>query len=506
MKKFVLILTASILSLGIFACDDGTNGTGTDPVFVAVTSITGVPTGGVKEEPLTLTGTVNPGNATNKTIVWSVKTPGTTGADISGNTLTTTNSGTVEVTATITNGIAEGTDFTDDFTITIHDVFVAVSDITGLPSAGKAGNLTLSGTVNPADATNKTIIWSVKSAGTTGATIEGSTLTTTAAGDAGITATIVNGLTMTSNFTKDFTITISIDPITITSPNVGELVRISAGTFTMGSPGNEPGRFGFDEGQHTVTLTKDFYMGKYEVTQAQYEAVMGTNPSYFRTNNIYPPEPPEIAPNRPVECVSWYDAIIFCNKLSEIEELSPVYSIGGKTDPDEWGDIPTSNIHPNYATWSAAIMLGGATGYRLPTQAEWEYACRAGTATAFNWGTNQITTDQANFNGTTNLYNGSPAGVYREKPTEVGSFEPNNWGLYDMHGNVWEWCWDWVQTFLGNATDPIGPVYPQDPITGEREKRGGSWGTDAVRLRSAARSDNTPNFDDWDNGFRLVRN
>gem|GEM_PF-2330881 len=187
------------------------------PAFVPVTDITGVPTTATAGTPLTLTGTVVPSNATNRTIVWSVFNAGTTGATISGATLNTTAAGTVIVRATIVNGLTPTSNFTKDFTITVQAAFVPVTDITGVPTAATAGTpLTLTGTVVPSNATNRTIVWSVVNAGTTGATISGATLNTTAAGTVIVRATIVNGLTPTSNFTKDFTITVQAAFVPVT--------------------------------------------------------------------------------------------------------------------------------------------------------------------------------------------------------------------------------------------------------------------------------------------------
>jgi len=156
---------------------------------------------------LSLSGTVTPTNATNRTITWSVKNAGTTGATIKGNTLTTTGGGTVTVTATIANGKAPGTPYTQDFPITI--TFVAVNGITGVPTTAFVGTFDLSGTVTPSNATNKTIAWSIKLSGTTGATISGNTLTTTTAGTVTITGTIANGIALGTPYTQDFSITIS---------------------------------------------------------------------------------------------------------------------------------------------------------------------------------------------------------------------------------------------------------------------------------------------------------
>jgi endo-1,4-beta-xylanase len=179
--------------------------------YVAVTNITGVPTAATAGAPLTLTGTVAPADASAQTIVWTVKTAGTTGASITGNTFTATAAGTADVTATITNGLTAASDFTKDFTINVAP-FVPVTNITGVPTGATAGTpLALTGTVAPADAVNKTIVWSVTSAGGTGAAINGTTFTATAAGTAAIRATIINGqsLTPASDYTKDFYIDVS---------------------------------------------------------------------------------------------------------------------------------------------------------------------------------------------------------------------------------------------------------------------------------------------------------
>jgi formylglycine-generating enzyme required for sulfatase activity len=246
-------------------------------------------------------------------------------------------------------------------------------------------------------------------------------------------------------------------------------VRINGGTFTMGSPANEPEREDNEGPQHQVTVSA-FYMGKYEVTQKEYQEVMGTNPSYFK------------GPNLPVEQVSWFDAVEYCNKRSQKEGLTPAYTISGAGNN-------------RAVTWNR-----NANGYRLPTEAEWEYACRAGTTTPFSTG-NNITTDQANYNGNY-PYNNNAKGAYRKKTTPVGSFAPNPWGLYDMHGNVWEWCWDWYGDYSSGAqTDPDGAASGS-----YRVERGGSWISDASFARSVYRGYNVPYYRISSGfGFRLVR-
>ena len=228
-----------------------------------------------------------------------------------------------------------------------------------------------------------------------------------------------------------------------------EFVWIPPGNFMMGSDEELP--------VHRMTISQPFYMGKYEVTQAQWHAVMGNrqvlmdNPSYFNGCDTCP-----------VERVSWTDAQEFIQKVNQMND----------------GYI-----------------------YRLPTEAEWEYACRAGTRTLFSFG-DSLSSDQANFIG---FPYGAPAKeeVYRGKTTPVGSFQPNAFGLYDMHGNVWEWCQDWYHdTYAGAPSD--GSAWLSGGEQKYRVLRGGSWTSDGADLRSAYRSVSLP--DDRRNyiGFRIV--
>jgi formylglycine-generating enzyme required for sulfatase activity len=271
---------------------------------------------------------------------------------------------------------------------------------------------------------------------------------------------------------------------TITSSTGIVMVSIPAGTFTMGSPANEPDR-GDDETQHSVTLSA-FSMSKYQVTQEQYQAVMGSNPSFFSSNFFSSnPQAGETQGKRPVEMVSWYDALVFCNRLSIKEGLSPAYSIGGKTDPTAWGTVPTSSN----ATWNAVEIVAGSTGYRLPTEAQWEYACRAGTTTAYNTG-DTISDD-------TGWYSSNSGDMTHE----VGKKSVNTWGLHDMHGNVLEWCWDWYGDYPSEAQkNPMGASSGPGRVF-----RGGSWGNAAKILRSAIRRGAYPGYRLGSIGFRLVR-
>jgi formylglycine-generating enzyme required for sulfatase activity len=239
---------------------------------------------------------------------------------------------------------------------------------------------------------------------------------------------------------------------------------INGGTFTMGSLADELGRDD-DETPHQVTVST-FLLRRYEVTQVEYQEVMGRNPSSFKGDN------------NPVDSVNWYDAVEFCNRLSQSEGLTPAYTIDGV------------NVR-----WNR-----DANGYRLPTEAEWEYACRAGTTTPFSTG-NNITTNQANYSGNY-PYNNNARGENRQQTTPVGIFAPNPWGLHDMHGNVAELCWDWYGDYLSAAqTDPAGASFGTYRVI-----RGGSWYNSAEGARSALRNIIPPAYRYAFVGFRLARN
>ncbi|MEK8020090.1 MAG: SUMF1/EgtB/PvdO family nonheme iron enzyme, partial [Candidatus Parabeggiatoa sp.] len=238
-----------------------------------------------------------------------------------------------------------------------------------------------------------------------------------------------------------------------------EMVYIPGGTFMMGAPKNEEGRSSDEGPQHKVTV-KPFLMGKYPITQAQWIAVMGKNPSHFKGDN------------RPVESVSWHDSVEFCKRL---------FDKTGKA-------------------------------YRLPSESEWEYACRAGTTTPFYFG-ETITTDLANYHGDY-TYASGPKGVYRPQTTDVGSFPPNAFGLYDMHGNVWEWCADlWHDKYDGAPTDGAAWLENQSDkgnldylisnnITVSRLFRGGSFGSVPRSCRAADRHWYSSGFHGRSFGFR----
>jgi formylglycine-generating enzyme required for sulfatase activity len=252
-----------------------------------------------------------------------------------------------------------------------------------------------------------------------------------------------------------------------------DFVLIKGGTFTMGSPASEPER-GTDETQHRVTVS-DFYIATSSVTQREYSRLMSNNPSEFKGENL------------PVENITWFDAIRYCNARSEREGLTAAYTVNGAGNE-------VSNV-----TWNRS-----ANGYRLPTEAEWEYACRAGTATPFNTG-NTITDRQANcYNnyGYNNNSSGRVTGGYRGSTSPVNTYAANSWGLFDMHGNVADWCWDWHGEYGASAqTNPTGPA------TGTlRINRGGGWNDFPKHIRSAYRAATPPLNGSFNLGFRLARN
>ena len=217
------------------------------------------------------------------------------------------------------------------------------------------------------------------------------------------------------------------------TPDLTRYAYIPPGIFTMGSPATEQDRYSEEGPETVVTLTKGFWIGKYEVTQGDYLAVTGANPSYFAGDL-----------NRPVEQVTWYEATNYCARLTAQERSA--------------GRLP--------AGWA----------YRLPTEAEWEYAARAGTTTRFSYGDDPGYTQLGNYA----WYVANSGNTTHP----VGQKQPNPWGLFDMHGNVWEWCLDWYGSSLpgGSVTGPMGPASGSGRVL-----RGGSWFHGGLYSRSAFR-------------------
>jgi formylglycine-generating enzyme required for sulfatase activity len=262
--------------------------------------------------------------------------------------------------------------------------------------------------------------------------------------------------------TPDSPVPEPVESLEVVTNSIGmKLALIPAGEFLMGSPDSDNGALDngaldYEKPQHRVEITTPFCLGVYPVTQEEYEKVVGTNPSHFKGEA-----------KRPVEKVTWFDAVEFCNRLSEQEDLEPFYRKDGDT-----------------------VSIIGGNGYRLPTEAEWEYACRAGTTTPWSCGD-----DEALLGGF----------AWYEAPGNethpVGLKQPNPWGLCDMHGNVWEWCWDWYGKYeSGSVTDPLGPEDGN-----RRVLCGGSFGRNAWYLRSAFRSFVRPTDRGLNVGFRASR-
>ena len=226
------------------------------------------------------------------------------------------------------------------------------------------------------------------------------------------------------------------------------MVKIPGGSFKMGSPETEKDRRSSESPQHTVNVPS-FFMGKFAVTQAQYQRIIAHNPAHFKGEK------------RPVEQVSWNDAVEFCSKLSK----------------------QTGNI------------------YRLPSEAEWEYSCRAGTTALFHFG-ETITSALANYDAS-NVYRSEPKGEHRQQTTSVGMFPPNVFGLYAMHGNVLEWCEDhWHDSYQGAPNN--GSAWLSENKDADRLLRGGSWYEDPWFCRSAARVSMDARFRNYLIGFRVV--
>jgi uncharacterized protein (TIGR02996 family) len=259
-----------------------------------------------------------------------------------------------------------------------------------------------------------------------------------------------------------------VEPCVATLTNsIGmEFAYIPAGTFLMGSPEDEVSRSDDEGPAHEVTITKAFYLGRYEVTQGEWQAVMGTDPSHFSATGVGKDQVKDLETSRfPVEQVSHEDAVEFCKRLS------------ARKDEKEKKHL-----------------------YRLPTEAEWEYACRGGAGSNFFHFGNCVSSDQANINGKI-PYCGAAKGPYLGRTCAVGSYRPNGYGLYDMHGNVWEWCSDWYEEGY-YAAAPVAD--PSGGTGSNRVVRGGGWIAVGSYCRSASRHGHSPTIRILHVGFRIA--
>ncbi|MCD6326385.1 formylglycine-generating enzyme family protein [bacterium] len=248
------------------------------------------------------------------------------------------------------------------------------------------------------------------------------------------------------------------------------MLSIPAGSFLIGSPSDESGRDSDEGPQRTVNISA-FEMSETEVTGKQFEDVMGWNDSHFSGDD------------HPVEEVTWFDCVSFCNKLSKANGYSKCYT------------ITYIAYDGNHITSADVSCSFDANGYRLPTEAEWEYACRAGTTTRFNTG------DSDSDLGRAGWYDGNSGWTTHT----VSEKKRNAWGLYDMHGNVWEWCWDWYSPVY-YGTRPDLDSNPMGPVSGSlRVIRGGGWYSDAQNCRSAKRYFDYPRGFYFSIGFRVCR-
>ena len=343
------------------------------------------------------------------------------------------------------------TDFVEN-TLPVIDSFTASAS-----SVEQGGTVNFSCSASDGDDDNLTYSWA-RTGGSLSTTTGTSTIWTApmTSGSNTITCTVSDGKDSAS---KSETITVT------DSPDPGNMVYIQGGTFQMGNSFGDSGSLELPV--HSVTVS-DFYMGEAEVTQAEWAAYMTVDTYDYGTGNIYP-----------VYYVSFYEIVKYCNLRSMAEELTPCYTISSSTDPAKWGTVPT---YYN-SIWDAAGCDFTTNGYRLPTEAEWEYAARGGlteqrfpNGATISHSTNGDT--QANYVAEAHMYSYDVSPTeghhpsYNQGASPVGSFPPNGYGLYDMSGNVMEWCWDWCDYYTSNAQiDPIGP----DSGPGRGVRGGRSW-------------------------------
>ena len=335
--------------------------------------------------------------------------------------------------------------------------------------------------------------------GTAPVTTDSSNATTSTSTTSGTTTTITSTTTSEGASTSGTSTTSG----TQTTPSTSVLgipvgfVTVAGSTVVGGDKFKVGDNTGCFVAGRTVTITT-FFMSDHEVTQAEYQAVMGSNPSYFDGSSGKEVATGEIQANRPVETVSWYDALVYCNKKSMADGLTPCYTINGSTNPAVWGAVPTSSD----ATWNAATCNFNANGYRLPTEAEWEYAALGGS----NGVSTADPTDYAGTNTESNIGNYAwyltNSGVDSGTRTthEVKKKAANSLGLYDMSGNVWEWCWDWYGS-LDSSTAVTGASSDTYRIN-----RGGSYRHSAENNCSVAFRNRCYPGRRYDYvGFRVVR-
>ena len=490
----------------------------------------------------TLIATVVPANAANKKVTWSSDKPEIASVDAKG-TVTAHKAGAAVITVETDEGAKTAS---CKVTVTAKAA-VAVTEVTlnkSEPRLEEGKSEQLTATVAPANATNKTVTWSSNKPDVAAVDKDGKvtahkvgeatiTVTTTDGGKAAsCTVRVLTRYTITYNLNggtngKDNPAHYTVETETITLKPANKADHIFFGWYvsadfsgekvtqiTKGNSGNKElyakfiemkmidiaavtsGNLGHADYSsshndvHTVSLTA-YRIGESEVTQELWQAVMGENPSRFKgTGN--PPDGSEVQEKRPVESVNWYHAIAFCNKLSKACGLEPCYTVQGVDfDALTFSAIPTSNNND----WNNAVCDWSKNGFRLPTEAEWEWAAMGGTE--HKWAGTNVKGQLINYA----WYSDSDGGNANNKTHEVKKKQANGYGLYDMSGNVWEWCWDWS----GVLPNPMPPDYAGPAGSGgNRVLRGGSWYFDADDAARAYRINSIPDRSGYDIGLRLA--